>query len=132
MIKKICQKEGKRVFLFSWCRPQCRLKATFNYNFSSSSVHSSDVYCQLPGRCSSFSFFLTYFLSMGSKAVICWRTVNTTWLVSKIKDNTKEFPQYSKIHRNGQKVTQNLRSLPQQERSSGQIHIQGTIVYKTI
>ena len=47
-------------FLFSWWRPQCRLKATSNH-FSSSSLDSSDVYCQLPGRRRSLSFCLTYF-----------------------------------------------------------------------
>ena len=52
-----------QIFLFSWWRSQCRLKATSSYHFSSSSLDSSDVYSQLPGRRRSLSFFLTYFLS---------------------------------------------------------------------
>ena len=39
------------------------LKATSSYHFSWSSLDSSDVYRQLPGRHHSLSFFLTYFLS---------------------------------------------------------------------
>ena len=51
------------VFIFSWWKPQFWLKAPINYLFSSSSVHSSDVYGKYPGKCRSISFFLTYFLS---------------------------------------------------------------------
>ena len=54
--------DGIHRCLFSWWRPQCRLKATSNH-FSSSSLDSSDVYRQLPGRHHTLSFFLTYFLS---------------------------------------------------------------------
>ena len=45
------------VFLFSL------LKAPIKYLFSSSSVHSSDVYGKYPVKCCSISFFLTHFLS---------------------------------------------------------------------
>ena len=59
MLNKVMNWRGR----LRWWRLQCRLKATFSYHFSSSSVHYSDVYCQYPDRCRSLSFFLTYFLS---------------------------------------------------------------------
>ena len=54
-----------------WWRPQCRLIAPSSYNFSSSSVHSSDVYCQLPSRRHSLSFFLTYFFIKTYNLSVC-------------------------------------------------------------
>ena len=64
----LIQKNRKeRLIKQQWWKPQCRLKATSSYHFSSSSVHSSDV-CQLPGRHHSLSFFLTYFLSNSKEA----------------------------------------------------------------